>query len=245
MAIGNPFGLGHTVTVGVISALGRPFGGVTGRRADDAADRRRHQPGNSGGPLLNVRGEVVGINTAIYTDAQRAANIGIGFATPINSIRDLPAAAQRQSHARRDRRASAPDPITKDDAQALGLPKEGAARCSQRQAGRAGARRRAAAGRRHRRVQRPSGADSDALVDDGRRHQARHDRAADGLPRQESAQTVNITIEELDLDAEQGPARGAARRTTSRPRPDSAWTSARSRRTSRASSSCRATAAAR
>ena len=46
-------------------------------------------PGNSGGPLLNVRGEVVGMNTAIYTDAQRSANIGIGFATPINAIRDL------------------------------------------------------------------------------------------------------------------------------------------------------------
>ena len=45
-------------------------------------------PGNSGGPLLNVRGEVVGMNTAIYTD-QRSANIGIGFATPINTIRDL------------------------------------------------------------------------------------------------------------------------------------------------------------
>ena len=46
-------------------------------------------PGNSGGPLLNVRGEVVGMNTAIYTDAARSANIGIGFATPINVIRDL------------------------------------------------------------------------------------------------------------------------------------------------------------
>ena len=45
-------------------------------------------PGNSGGPLLNVRGEVVGMNTAIYTD-QRSANIGIGFATPMNAIRDL------------------------------------------------------------------------------------------------------------------------------------------------------------
>jgi serine protease Do len=46
-------------------------------------------PGNSGGPLMNVRGEVVGMNTAIFTDAQRSANIGIGFATPINIIRDL------------------------------------------------------------------------------------------------------------------------------------------------------------
>ena len=46
-------------------------------------------PGNSGGPLLNIRGEVVGMNTAIYTDRAAAANIGIGFATPINTIRDL------------------------------------------------------------------------------------------------------------------------------------------------------------
>jgi S1-C subfamily serine protease len=51
-------------------------------------------PGNSGGPLLNVRGEVIGINSAIYTDARQAGNIGIGFAIPINTVRELlPAAA--------------------------------------------------------------------------------------------------------------------------------------------------------
>ena len=88
MAIGNPFQLGHTVTVGVISALGRPFGGVPGREQNMLQTDAAINPGNSGGPLLNVRGEVVGINTAIYTD-QRSANIGIGFATPINAIRDL------------------------------------------------------------------------------------------------------------------------------------------------------------
>jgi serine protease Do len=89
MAIGNPFGLSHTVTVGVISALGRPLGGVNGRRQPMLQTDAAINPGNSGGPLLNVRGEVVGINTAIFTDAQRSANIGIGFATPINAIRDL------------------------------------------------------------------------------------------------------------------------------------------------------------
>ena len=91
MAIGNPFGLGHTVTVGVISALGRtlPGSGVAGREQPMLQTDAAINPGNSGGPLLNVRGEVVGINTAIYTDQQRAANIGIGFATPINTIRDL------------------------------------------------------------------------------------------------------------------------------------------------------------
>ncbi|HEX5476129.1 MAG TPA: trypsin-like peptidase domain-containing protein [Vicinamibacterales bacterium] len=88
MAIGNPFNIGQTVTVGVISALGRPFGGVQGRTQDMLQTDAAINPGNSGGPLLNLRGEVVGMNTAIYTD-QRSANIGIGFATPINTIRDL------------------------------------------------------------------------------------------------------------------------------------------------------------
>ena len=88
MAIGNPFRLGHSVSVGVISALGRPFGGMDGRRQPMLQTDAAINPGNSGGPLLNVRGEVVGMNTAIYTD-ERSANIGIGFATPINTIRDL------------------------------------------------------------------------------------------------------------------------------------------------------------
>jgi serine protease Do len=88
VAIGNPFNLGHTVTVGVISALGRPLG-IPGREQNMLQTDAAINPGNSGGPLLNVRGEVVGINTAIYTSAQRAANIGIGFATPINAVRDL------------------------------------------------------------------------------------------------------------------------------------------------------------
>jgi serine protease Do len=88
MAIGNPFNLNHTVTVGVVSALGRPLGGTNGRPQNMIQTDAAINPGNSGGPLLNVRGEVVGMNTAIYTD-QRASNIGIGFATPINTIRDL------------------------------------------------------------------------------------------------------------------------------------------------------------
>ena len=60
MAIGNPFGLSHTVTVGVISALGRPLGGVNGRRQNMLQTDAAINPGNSGGPLLNIRGEVVG-----------------------------------------------------------------------------------------------------------------------------------------------------------------------------------------
>ena len=89
MAIGNPFGLSHTVSVGVISATARPFPIAEQRSADVLQTDAAINPGNSGGPLLNARGEVIGINTAIYTDSRNAGNIGIGFAIPINSVREL------------------------------------------------------------------------------------------------------------------------------------------------------------
>jgi serine protease Do len=90
MAIGNPFSLAHTVSVGVVSAA-RPGGlpVADGRFADVIQTDAAINPGNSGGPLLNVRGEVVGINTAIYSDSRNQGNIGIGFAIPINVVRDL------------------------------------------------------------------------------------------------------------------------------------------------------------
>ena len=87
MAIGNPFGFGHTVTVGVISATGRPFTAIPGRSQDVLQTDAAINPGNSGGPLLNIRGEVVGINTAIVSD--RSSNVGIGFAIPSNTVREL------------------------------------------------------------------------------------------------------------------------------------------------------------
>jgi serine protease Do len=89
MAIGNPFGLAHTVSVGVISALERPFPVAEGRSAQVLQTDAAINPGNSGGPLLNLRGEVIGINTAIYTDTRQAGNIGIGFAIPSNTVREL------------------------------------------------------------------------------------------------------------------------------------------------------------
>lgn len=84
IAIGNPFGFSHTVTTGVISAVGRSI------RTDDKIFQDFIQidasinPGNSGGPLLNINGELIGINTAIYAKAQ-----GIGFAIPINKARRI------------------------------------------------------------------------------------------------------------------------------------------------------------
>jgi S1-C subfamily serine protease len=84
IAIGNPFGLTHTVTTGVVSAIDRSV------RAEDRIYRHFVQtdasinPGNSGGPLLNIEGDVIGINTAIYQKAQ-----GIGFAIPINKMKRI------------------------------------------------------------------------------------------------------------------------------------------------------------
>ena len=87
MAIGTPFSLGHTVTIGVISAIGRPFRATRGRDTEMLQTDAAINPGNSGGPLLNVRGEVIGMNTAIVSD--RMANVGIGFAVPSNVVREL------------------------------------------------------------------------------------------------------------------------------------------------------------
>jgi serine protease Do len=89
MAIGNPFGYAHTVSVGVVSGLDRPFQVANRRQAQVLQTDAAINPGNSGGPLLNIRGEVIGMNTAIITDGQRQGNIGIGFAIPSNTVRDL------------------------------------------------------------------------------------------------------------------------------------------------------------
>jgi serine protease Do len=84
VAIGNPYGLDHTVTVGVISAKGRPLNIGEARFKDLLQTDASINPGNSGGPLLNLNGEVIGINTAINAEAQ-----GIGFAIPINTVQQV------------------------------------------------------------------------------------------------------------------------------------------------------------
>lgn len=84
VAIGNPFGLGQTVTTGVVSALGRSGLGIEGYENFIQTDASIN-PGNSGGALVNLRGELVGINTAIIAPA--GGNVGIGFAIPVNMAR--------------------------------------------------------------------------------------------------------------------------------------------------------------
>jgi Do/DeqQ family serine protease len=86
VAIGNPFGLGQTVTSGIISALARSGLGI-GEYEDYIQTDASINPGNSGGALVNLRGELIGINTAIYS--QSGGNVGIGFAIPANNVRQV------------------------------------------------------------------------------------------------------------------------------------------------------------
>jgi len=86
VAIGNPFGLGQTVTSGIVSALGRSGLGIEGYEDFIQTDASIN-PGNSGGALVNLRGELVGINTAIL--APSGGNVGIGFAIPVNMMRKV------------------------------------------------------------------------------------------------------------------------------------------------------------
>jgi serine protease Do len=135
MAIGNPFGLSSTVTVGVVSYVGRHnavMQSAGGARFQDfiQTDAAINQ-GNSGGPLLNVRGEVIGVNSMIYSN-QGGGNVGVGFAIPINTVRDL-LPQLREGKVTRGRIGVSidPHPFTRDDAQELGLPSTGGALVSQ------------------------------------------------------------------------------------------------------------------
>ncbi len=86
IAIGNPFGLDTTMTVGIVSALGREIDSVSRRKIRDVIQTDAAiNPGNSGGPLLNSLGQLVGVNTAIYSPS--GASSGIGFAIPVNTVK--------------------------------------------------------------------------------------------------------------------------------------------------------------
>ncbi|VAX25114.1 HtrA protease/chaperone protein [hydrothermal vent metagenome] len=128
MAIGNPFGFAQSVTVGVVSAKGRVIG--AGPYDDFIQTDASINPGNSGGPLLNTRGEVVGINSAIYTGGMARGNIGIGFAIPIDSVKaiydDL-----KKGKVKRGWLGVAITNVTKELQDAMGLPDSKGALVSQ------------------------------------------------------------------------------------------------------------------
>ncbi len=117
VAIGNPFGLGQTVTSGIVSALGRSGLDIEGYEDFIQTDASIN-PGNSGGALVNLAGELVGINTAIIGPA--GGNVGIGFAVPINMVRAVMDQVLRFGEVRRGRLGIATQDLTPDLAESLG-----------------------------------------------------------------------------------------------------------------------------
>src|SRR5579885_1889900 len=117
VAIGNPFGLGQTVTSGIVSALGRSGLGIEGYEDFIQTDASIN-PGNSGGALVDLRGRLIGINTAIL--APGGGNIGIGFAVPINMARAVMDQLIRYGEVKRGRIGVAIQDLTPDLARALG-----------------------------------------------------------------------------------------------------------------------------
>jgi serine protease Do len=117
MAIGNPFGLENTVTVGIVSAKGRRIG--AGPYDDFIQTDASINPGNSGGPLIDLRGEVVAINSAIYS--RGGGNIGIGFANPINFVKELLPELETKGHVTRGWLGVLVQKVTPEIAESLGL----------------------------------------------------------------------------------------------------------------------------
>src|SRR5919108_63993 len=116
IAIGNPFGLDQTVTVGVVSATGRSDVGIATYENFIQTDASIN-PGNSGGPLVNLKGEVIGINTAIVATGQ-----GIGFAIPANMVKRVTAQLIDRGRVQRGWIGVALQPMSAELAQAMGVP---------------------------------------------------------------------------------------------------------------------------
>jgi serine protease Do len=205
MAIGNPFGYEHTVTVGVISATSRPFNVTDGRTNDMLQTDAAINPGNSGGPLLNVRGEVIGMNTAIITNGQSEGNIGIGFAVPSNTVREL-LPQLRQGKVVRGRIGVSVTAVPREDFAEFGLKSRVGAVVAQVTAGGAAAKGGVEPG--------------DVIIQFNGRSIANRDelvkmvvatKPGTTVPvmvlRDKQEKTLNVTIDELDLDAEQTAAR--------------------------------------
>ncbi len=119
LAIGNPFGLGQTVTSGIVSALGRTGLDIEGYEDFIQTDASIN-PGNSGGALINLKGELIGINTAIV--GPTGGNVGIGFAVPSNMVRAVMQQLVSYGEVRRGRIGLTTQDVTPEQAKALGTP---------------------------------------------------------------------------------------------------------------------------
>jgi S1-C subfamily serine protease len=177
VAIGNPFGYDRTVTTGIVSALQRVIQAPNSYSIDhviqtDAALNK----GNSGGPLLDARGEVIGVNSQISTGGSgTSGNVGIGFAVPINTVRTVAAQLISSGHVNHAYIGITAEPVSKSAARLFHLPVSHGLLVAGVQSGSGAAK--AACARRSRarrsRARRTPWAATDRL---GRRHAAVHDR---------------------------------------------------------------------
>jgi Do/DeqQ family serine protease len=133
LALGNPMGVGQTVTMGIISAKGRATGLGDGSFEDFLQTDAPINTGNSGGALVNTRGELVGINSQILSPS--GGNIGIGFAIPVNMARTVMDALINDGEVRRGRLGVTVQPVTSDLAASLQLAKVGGALVNEVQSG--------------------------------------------------------------------------------------------------------------
>ena len=117
LAIGNPFGLGGTVTAGIVSAQGRDIG--SGPYGDFLQIDAPMNPGNSGGPTFNGNGEVVGVNTAIYSPS--GGNVGIAFAIPASTVKQVVDQLKKDGKVARGFIGVQIQPVTSEMADAIGL----------------------------------------------------------------------------------------------------------------------------
>ncbi len=118
LAIGNPFGVGQTVTSGIVSALARTTGGITDYSFFIQTDAAIN-PGNSGGALVAMDGRLVGVNSAIYS--RSGGSLGIGFAIPANMVRAVMAGVDRGGRVTRPWLGAEGQLVTQDIAQSMGL----------------------------------------------------------------------------------------------------------------------------
>jgi len=130
LAIGNPFGVGQTVTLGIVSALGRSHLGINTFENFIQTDAAIN-PGNSGGALVDVSGNLIGINTAIYSRTPGGASLGIGFAIPVSTARQVMEQIVRTGSVTRGWIGAGVQDMTKELAESFKLPQAGGALISE------------------------------------------------------------------------------------------------------------------
>ena len=153
LAVGNPFGLGGTVTAGIVSARGRDIG--AGPYDDFIQIDAPVNKGNSGGPTFDVDGNVIGVNTAIFSPS--GGSVGIAFAIPAETVKSVVAQLKDKGTVTRGWIGVQIQPVTAEIADSLGLKNAAGALVAEPQAGQPGGQGRHRSRRRHHRGQRRGG----------------------------------------------------------------------------------------